>query len=75
MIEWINEVFGISNEVSIPTLISIIVFVIGGLVNYLFYKLKEYNLRKSNRETFRHLLEEVSKDLKTKERNLSKKRE
>ncbi|MBZ9626650.1 hypothetical protein LB450_00915 [Psychroflexus sp. CAK1W] len=72
MIEWINEIFGISNEVSVPTLISIIVFLIGGLVNYLFSKLKEYNLRKSNRETFRHLLKEVCKDLKTKEKNLLK---
>lgn len=72
MIEWINRIFGISNEVSVPTLISIIVFVIGGLVNYFFVKLKEFNSRKSNRETFRHLIKEIVKDLKIKERNLSK---
>ena len=36
MIEWINEFFGVKNEVSVPTLISIIVFIVGGIVNYLF---------------------------------------
>jgi hypothetical protein len=72
MIEWINDFFGVKNEVSVPTLISIIVFIIGGLVSYLFSEIKSYKLRKSNRENFLHLLEEVAKDLKTKERNLSK---
>lgn len=72
MIEWINEFFGVKNEVSVPTLISIIVFIVGGIVNYLFSRIKSYNLRKSNRENFCHLLKEVAKDLKIKERNLSK---
>lgn len=72
MIEWINKIFGIKNEVSVPTIISIIVFVTGGIINYIFIKIREYNSRKLNRNTFRLLLAEVIKDLKIKEKNMSK---
>jgi len=70
MIEWINNTFGISNEISVPTLISIIVFVTGGIINFLFLKLKEYKNRKQNRDTFRFLLNEVNNDLRIKEKNM-----
>ncbi|NMH26559.1 hypothetical protein [Flavobacterium silvaticum] len=70
MIEWINDVLGISNEVSVPTLISIIVFVLGGTINFLFNQLKSAQIRKTNRKTFILLLEYVIKDLKSKEKNV-----
>lgn len=72
MIEWINNFFGIKNEVSVPTLISLIVFIVGGLIKYFFDKLKEFNQRKINRNTFTLLLKEVSKDLNSKEKNINK---
>lgn len=72
MIEWINNTFGVGNEVSVPTLISLIVFITGGIINYMFIKLKEYNLRTINRETFVDLLKQTIKDLKVKERNMNK---
>lgn len=72
MIEWINNFFGIKNEVSVPTLISLIVFIIGGIINYIFKKINDFQNRIINRKTFSHLVGEVIKDLKTKEQNVSK---
>lgn len=72
MIEWLNKTFSIKNEVSVPTLISIIVFVTGGIIKYLFIKITEYNSRKANRNTYCTLLKEVIKDLKIKEMNVAK---
>tara|TARA_R110002072_G_scaffold52618_1_gene139996 strand:+ start:193 stop:1062 length:870 start_codon:yes stop_codon:yes gene_type:complete len=71
MIEWINETFGIKNEVSVPTMISLIVFILGGTINYLFTKLKEYNRRRVHRKTFKQLLLETIKDLNVKEKSLA----
>lgn len=71
MIEWINQTFGIENDVSVPTLISIIVFLIGGLTTFLFTKLRELNDRKRTRKTIILLLKEVLSDLKAKELNTS----
>jgi len=69
MIEWINQTFDIKNEVSVPTLISIIVFLVSGLTTYLFTKLREITNRKHTRNTTILLLQEVLLDLKTKELN------
>lgn len=71
MIKWINDTFGISNEVSVPTLISIIVFLTGGLVNFLFKQFNAFSNRKTNRKTFFLLLEYVILDIKIKEKNVS----
>ena len=72
MIDWLNNFFGIKNEVSVPTLISLIVFIIGGTISYLFTKIKEYNNRKISRKTFTLLLNEVIIDLRNKEKNIAK---
>lgn len=72
MIEWMNNFFGIKSEVSVPTLISLIVFIIGGIINYLFTTIKEFNQRKINRETFILLLNEINRNIKQKEKNISK---
>lgn len=72
MIDWINNILGISNEVSVPTLISIIVFIIGGIINFAFLKIRELNSRRLYRNTFCFLLTEVIKDLKIKETNMAK---
>lgn len=72
MIDWINNFFGIKNEVSVPTLISLIVFIVGGFVNYLFVQIKEFNTRKINRNIFYLFVNEVVIDLKFKEKNIAK---
>ena len=69
MIEWINKIFGIENDVSVPTLISIIVFLIGGLTTYLFSQIRQFNDRKKTRKTVILLLSEIIKDLGSKELN------
>jgi hypothetical protein len=70
MIKWINDTLGISNEVSVPTLISIIVFILGGLINFLFSQFNISYDRKTIRKTFFLLLEYVIVDLKIKEKNV-----
>lgn len=69
MTDWINEFFGIKNAVSVPIIISLIVFVIGGLVKYSFQKIREYNERIKLRKTFYLLIERTLVDLKLKEKN------
>lgn len=71
MIDWINKFFGIKNEVSVPTMISLIVFITGGIINYIFLKIREFNDRKINRNTFNLIINEVYKDLKTKEKSIA----
>ncbi|TDP60705.1 hypothetical protein [Flavobacterium dankookense] len=71
IIEWINNTFGIDNTVSVPTLISIVVFITGGIMTYLFTWIKDFNNRKNLRKTFYLLLEEVIQDLKIKEKHAS----
>jgi hypothetical protein len=68
MIERINIFFGIKNEVSVPTLISIIVFLSGGFINYLISHLNNYYNRNSTRKTFYLVIDEIVSDLKIKEK-------
>lgn len=72
MTEWKNTFFNITNEISVPILISIIVFIVGGLMNYSLTNLKEFVKRKRTRKTFYLLIREVIKDLITKEKNTAK---
>ncbi|MEN8191894.1 MAG: hypothetical protein ABFS12_03700 [Bacteroidota bacterium] len=72
MIEWINNTFGINNDISVPILISLIVFIVGGLSTYSFNKLKELISRLRTRKIFYSLLQEVIINLKVKEKHTSK---
>ncbi|CAM4254099.1 Phage abortive infection protein [Zobellia roscoffensis] len=72
MIEWINNTFGIKNDVSIPILISLIVFIVGGIASYLLHKIRQYSSRTRTRKVFYSLLEEVITNLKVKEKHTSK---
>lgn len=72
MIDWINKTFGISSEVSVPTVISIIVFILGGTINFLFVQFKAFYDRKNRRITFLLLLSYVIKDLKVKIHNVER---
>lgn len=68
MIEWINNFFGIKNEVSVPTFISIVVFFSGGFINYLLTILNSYSSRRSVRKTFYLVTSEIIANLKVKEK-------
>lgn len=71
MVKWLNSTFGIENEVSVPILISLIVFIIGGIASYLFAQVKGFTNRRNSRTTFNLLLQEVISDLKIKENHTS----
>jgi len=57
MIDWINNTFGIKNDVSIPILISLIVFIVGGLASYILHKIREFSRRVRTRKIFYSLLD------------------
>lgn len=68
--KWINDIFGIDNEVSAPILITLTVFIIGGLVKLIFDQINAYLKRKSYRNTFYSIVEEIIKDCGKKERHI-----
>lgn len=68
MINWINENFNVNNDVSLPIIISLIVFITGGLVRYFFTGLGKYQQRKRLRKTFKMLNKQMIKDLSKKEK-------
>jgi len=72
MIEWLNNIFGIENNVSVPILISLIVFLIGGLASYIFNKVREFSSRVRTRRIFYSLLHGVIINLKIKEKHTYK---
>ncbi|THD31916.1 MAG: hypothetical protein DI588_09970 [Flavobacterium johnsoniae] len=67
MFEWINNTFGVSNEVSVPTFISIIVFIVGGVISYFYNLIRNYRANKNIRIIFRMILKEIINDLRIKE--------
>lgn len=72
MIEWINITFGIKNEVSVPILVSLIVFIVGGITSHFFRTISSYYDRKRQRKTFIFLIKEVISDLEVKEKHTLK---
>jgi hypothetical protein len=68
MIESINNIFGITNDVSVPILISLIVFITGGFITYIFDKISAYQQRVQLRNTFLLLINQTTINLKTKEK-------
>lgn len=68
MIEWINEYFNIENEVSLPILISLLVFITGGLIKFLIDNFRGFLTRKKLRKTFTMLNEQMIKDLSRREK-------
>lgn len=72
IIKWINNALGIDNTITVPILISLIVFIIGGLSKFIFEYIKVLLKRKNTRQRFSSLLNKVAKNLKDKERNTEK---
>ncbi|MCG3165550.1 MAG: hypothetical protein POELPBGB_01318 [Bacteroidia bacterium] len=60
LIDEINRIFGVENEVSAPILISIIIFVIGGLVGAIFKGFINYSNRRQTRKYFQSIIKEIA---------------
>lgn len=65
--EFINRIFGIGNEISAPILITLIVFVVSGVVKLMFAQIKRDRERGDYRKNFIIIIEEIIKDCKTRE--------
>lgn len=70
MIEWLNNQFGIKNEISAPIIISVIVFIVGGIAQLITKIIVSSISRKRTRQTFYTLLNKTIKDITFKEKNL-----
>lgn len=65
----INDLFGIENEVSAPILITLLVFITGGLITFIYNRIKSYQKRKDIRDIFRVMVIEIIKDCEIREQN------
>ena len=72
ILEFINELFGIENETSAPILITLLVFITGGIIGFIYNRIKLYRQRKDLREIFRVMINEIINDCGTKERQTKK---
>src|SRR5690554_2660369 len=72
IIKWMNDVLGIDEAISIPEVISLIVFIIGESIKFLSLQVKNFLKRKNTRQRFSSLLNQVADNLKDKERNTEK---
>jgi len=68
LLEYINEIFGIGNEVSAPILITILVFITGGLLSFIYYIITAYVQRKDLREIYLVMIKNIISDCKIKEK-------
>lgn len=59
IIEFLNKTFDIKNDVSVPILISLIVFITGGIINYLIRSINKYFAKLRLRTSFRIMLKEI----------------
>lgn len=72
ILEFINKLFGIENETSAPILITLLVFITGGIIGFIYNRIKSYRQRKDLREIFRVMINEIIKDCRIKERQTNK---
>jgi hypothetical protein len=70
MIDWINNFFGVDNEISVPTITSITIFLVGGIATYSYSSTKAFLERKKHRRVLIDLLNEVARKVKVNESNI-----
>lgn len=68
IIAFLNSTFGIDNNVSVPILISLIVFIIGGLANFLIKSINSYYSNLRIRNSYRVMLKEIVRQCELKEK-------
>ena len=67
VLEFINNLFGIENETSAPIFITLLVFLTGGIISFIYNRIKLYRQRKDLREIFRVMITEITRMCKMKE--------
>lgn len=72
ILEFINELFGIENETSAPILITLLVFITGGVIGFIYNRVKSFRQRKDLREIFHVMINEIINDCGIKERQTNK---
>lgn len=70
LINWLDSTFGIDNTVSVPIIVSILVFVVGGIAAAIKSWISEAIQKRRNRSTFENIIREISKGSKTKSRRI-----
>lgn len=68
MVKFINELFGISNEISVPIIISLIVFITGGVSSFTIKTIGNYYSSLRTRNTFRNIIKEIILNCQYKDR-------
>lgn len=69
MVDWINKYFGVGNDISVPILVSLIVFIVGGFGTFVITVINGYFKRHNTRKRFKSLLLKLVDNLKDKEKN------
>lgn len=59
IVEALNKYFGISSTISVPILVSLLIFIVGGLINFLVSSIKNYYRRLQIRKSFRNIITQV----------------
>ena len=72
IINIINDFFGIKSEVSAPIIITVLVFITGGICNFIYNLIKSRNEKKEIRELFRTMLEKIILDCEVKEKQTAR---
>lgn len=72
IIKFINDFFGITNEVSAPIIITILVFITGGLFNFIYNEIKYWQEKKEVFEVFKTMLGKIVLDCEIKEKQTKK---
>jgi len=68
--EFLNDTFGIHNDVSVPIVISLLVFIVGGVAGLIFNSIKNYLSRRRQRISFRNVINEVKLSSKRNSKNI-----
>lgn len=71
MIEFINHIFEVNNEISVPIVISIIIFLTGGFSKFMYDFISNYKNKRDDRKNYIILIEEVIKELQKRIDDLS----
>jgi hypothetical protein len=69
--DYLNETFSITNDVSVPIIISVIIFLIGGLAGSVKNFLSTWLLRRKIRKSFRNIIFQVERTSSIKSRRLN----
>lgn len=59
MIEYVNNLLGINNEISVPMIVSLVIFITAEMVRLVFNAIRNSSYRRSIRNSFRNIISEI----------------